>query len=63
VKEEELAEHGVNGWSLSKWSPAFNLMKKKISLYAINSSGRYSVQSFYVMVNDRGVKQMFTSVV
>jgi hypothetical protein len=31
-------------------------------IWQYNSSGKYSVQSLYAVVNDRGIKQVFTPV-
>jgi hypothetical protein len=31
-------------------------------IWKFNSSGKYSVQSLYVVINDRGVKQVFSPV-
>jgi hypothetical protein len=33
------------------------------AIWQLNSMGRYSVQSLYAVVNDRGVRQVFTPVV
>jgi hypothetical protein len=36
--------------------------EEDVIIWQFNSSGRYSVQSLYAVINDRGIKQIYTPV-
>jgi CDP-glycerol glycerophosphotransferase (TagB/SpsB family) len=55
----------MNRWyELEQIASSINITDEPDSvIWQLNSTGHYSVQSLYTVVNDRGVRQVFTPVV
>jgi hypothetical protein len=60
----------VKQWVMDQWYELSNICssvsynsEKDVIIWHFHSSGRYSVQSLYAVVSDRGIRQIFTPMV